>query len=114
MTTTPRCQQCAGFGEDREATHTANYQPDGLNRKVGDEVLLCAPCADNPWVYCNVKPIEPQETPKGAQCACGTYLPNAVIEPGIEPACIPCILSLRDAREKRDRRRLTKSTGRTW
>lgn len=106
-----RCAECQGFGVDRAATCTAQYQPPRQGAPAGKTELLCDSCADNPWVYCNKKPLATVEVP--AQCACGTTLPNWV-DNGLEPTCIPCILDQADARRARDRRTLTKATGRTW
>ncbi len=51
------CAQCIGFGVERAATVTANTHATALDAPVGPAETLCAPCASNGWVYCNVRPL---------------------------------------------------------
>lgn len=56
------CAQHAGFGESRPATHTARYLPTSQDGAAGNTEALCAPCASNQRVYCDVRPL-PVVTP---------------------------------------------------
>lgn len=53
------CQQCIGFGDTRPATCSAAYLPAG-NEPSDRREFLCDSCAQNPRIYCNIKPLPTQ------------------------------------------------------
>ena len=71
------CAQCAGFGETRPATHTARYLPASQEGAAGDTEALCAPCASNRRVYCDVRPL-----PTGAPSRGVSLVKRGALSPG--------------------------------
>lgn len=59
MATIILCAQCKGFDENREATCTAQYLPSRQNdHRYTSREYLCASCANNPAIYCNILPLD--------------------------------------------------------